>query len=99
MVTSSFFGRVVMSRYLVEMANIPYTTSTRPSILDVISELFVSDKFHARPLISELPQVSAVDSRGRTIFVADAHHGGKRFVAHAEEKPTGFWNLIRLFEV
>jgi hypothetical protein len=28
--------------------------------------------------------VSAVDSRGRTIFVADAHHGdGKRFVVGA----------------
>ena len=66
MVTSSFFGRVVMSRYLVEMANIPYTESTRPSILDVITELFASDKFHARPLISELPQVSAVDSRAAT---------------------------------
>src|SRR5438046_10621984 len=31
--------------------------------------------------------VSAVDSRGRTIFVADAHRGdGKRFVAGREKK-------------
>ena len=31
--------------------------------------------------------VSVVDSRGRTIFVADAHRGdGKRFVVHADEK-------------
>ncbi len=31
--------------------------------------------------------VSAVDSNGRTIFVADAHRGdGKRFVVRANEK-------------
>ena len=35
--------------------------------------------------------VSAVDSEGRTIWIADAHRGdGKRFVAHAEEKLTVF---------
>ncbi len=33
--------------------------------------------------------VSAVDSRGRTIFIADAHRGdGKRFVVRADEKLT-----------
>jgi hypothetical protein len=38
--------------------------------------------------------VSAVDSRGRTIFVADAHRGnGKRFVVHADEKLTAFVEL------
>jgi hypothetical protein len=38
--------------------------------------------------------VSAVDSRGRTIFVADAHRGdGKRFVARADEKPAVFVDL------
>jgi hypothetical protein len=38
--------------------------------------------------------VSAVDSRGRTIFVADAHRGdGKRFVVHADEKLTAFMEL------
>jgi hypothetical protein len=38
--------------------------------------------------------VSAVDSRGRTIFVADAHRGdGKRFVVHADEKLTEFVEL------
>ena len=37
---------------------------------------------------------SALDSNGRTIWVADAHrHGGKRFVAHADEKLTGFVEL------
>jgi hypothetical protein len=35
--------------------------------------------------------VSAVDSRGRTIFVADAHRAdGRRFVVRAEEKLTAF---------
>jgi hypothetical protein len=33
--------------------------------------------------------VSAIDSRGRTIFVAEAHRAsGKRFVVHAEELLT-----------
>jgi hypothetical protein len=31
--------------------------------------------------------VSAIDSRGRTIFVVDAHRGnGKRFIVRADEK-------------
>jgi hypothetical protein len=35
--------------------------------------------------------VSAVDSRGRTIFIADAHRDdGKRFIVRAEEKLTAF---------
>jgi hypothetical protein len=38
--------------------------------------------------------VSAVDSRGRTIFLADAHRGdGKRFVVPADEKLTAFIEL------
>jgi hypothetical protein len=38
--------------------------------------------------------VSAVGSRGRTIFVADAHRGdGKRFVARSDEKLTAFLEL------
>jgi len=38
--------------------------------------------------------VSAVDSHGRTIWIADAHRDdGKRFVAHAEEKLTAFVEL------
>jgi hypothetical protein len=38
--------------------------------------------------------VAAVDSRGRTIFIADAHRGnGKRFVARADEKLTAFVEL------
>src|SRR5438034_10551829 len=37
---------------------------------------------------------SAVDSNGRTIWIADAHRGnGKRFVVHAEEKLTAFLEL------
>jgi len=38
--------------------------------------------------------VSAVDSHGRTIFVADAHRDdGKRFVVRADEKLTAFLEL------
>jgi hypothetical protein len=38
--------------------------------------------------------VSAVDSEGRTIWIADEHRGdGKRFVMHAEEKRTAFLEL------
>jgi hypothetical protein len=38
--------------------------------------------------------VSAVDSEGRTIWIADAHRDdGKRFVVHADEKLTAFVEL------
>ena len=38
--------------------------------------------------------VSAIDSNGRTIWIADAHRGdGKRFVVHADEKVTAFLEL------
>jgi hypothetical protein len=41
--------------------------------------------------------VSAIDSRGRTISVADAHRDdGKRFVVHADEKLTAFLELERI---
>ena len=44
--------------------------------------------------------VSAVDSEGRTTWIADAHRGdGKRFVVHAEEKLTAFLELERRFEL
>jgi len=37
---------------------------------------------------------STVDSRGRTIWIADAHpDDGKRFVVHADEKLTAFLEL------
>ena len=44
--------------------------------------------------------VSAIDSNGRTIWIADAHPGdGSRFVVHADEKLTGFvnrnWHFVR----
>ena len=39
--------------------------------------------------------VSALDSEGRTIWIADAHRDGKRFVVHAEEKLTAFLELER----
>ena len=38
--------------------------------------------------------VSALDSQGRTIWVADAHRGdGKRFVVRADELLTAFMEL------
>jgi hypothetical protein len=37
--------------------------------------------------------VSAVDSEGRTIWIADAHRDGKRFVVRADEKLTAFVEL------
>jgi len=38
--------------------------------------------------------VSAIDSSGRTIFVADAYRGdGKRFVVRADEKLAAFMEL------
>jgi hypothetical protein len=42
----------------------------------------------------ELGCVSAVDSYGRTIWIADAHRGdGKRFIVRADEKLTAFLEL------
>jgi hypothetical protein len=38
--------------------------------------------------------VSAIDSSGRTIWIADAHRDdGKRYVVHADEKLTAFLEL------
>ena len=40
-----------------------------------------------------LEWVSAVDINGRTIWIADAHGYGKRFVVRADEKLTAFVEL------
>jgi hypothetical protein len=38
--------------------------------------------------------VSAIDSEGRTIWIADAHRNdGKRFIVHADEKLSALLNL------
>jgi len=39
--------------------------------------------------------VSVVDARGRTIWVADAHGYGKRFIVRADEVLTAFLELQR----
>jgi hypothetical protein len=40
--------------------------------------------------------VSTINSRGQTIFVADAHRDdGKRFIVHADEKLSAFVELER----
>jgi hypothetical protein len=39
--------------------------------------------------------VAAIDSSGRTIWIADAHRdNGKRFVVRADEKLTAFIELV-----
>ena len=37
--------------------------------------------------------VSAIDSEGRTIWIADAHRDGKRFIVRGDEKLTAFLEL------
>jgi hypothetical protein len=37
--------------------------------------------------------VSAIDSNGRTIWIADAHRDGQRFVVRADEKLTALMEL------
>jgi hypothetical protein len=37
--------------------------------------------------------VSSVDSQGRTIWIADAHRDGQRFIVRADEKLTAFLGL------
>src|SRR5262249_21282099 len=39
--------------------------------------------------------VSAVDSKGRTIWIVDAHRDGKRFVVRADQKLIAFLELER----
>jgi len=34
-----------------------------------------------------------LDSDGRTIWIVDAHRGGKRFIVRADEKLTAFMEL------
>ena len=42
--------------------------------------------------------VSAIDSVGRTIWIADEHRNdGKRFVVHADEKLTAFLEVEARF--
>ena len=41
--------------------------------------------------------VSAIDSNGRTLWIADAHRGdGKRFIVRTDEKLTAFLELERV---
>ena len=46
--------------------------------------------------ISHDERLRAVDSNGRTIWIADAHRDdGKRFIVHADEKLSAFVELER----
>jgi hypothetical protein len=41
--------------------------------------------------------VSAIDSNGKTIWIADAHRGdGNRFIARSDDKLTAFLELARM---
>jgi hypothetical protein len=40
--------------------------------------------------------VSALDTQGRTIWIADAHRDGNRFVVRADEKLSAFLELERV---
>ena len=40
-----------------------------------------------------LGYAAALDHEGRTIWIADAHRDGKRFVVQADEKLTAFLEL------
>jgi hypothetical protein len=52
----------------------------------------VADNFNKRGW--SLGYVSAIDSNGRTIWIADAHRDDrKRYVVHADEKLTAFVEL------
>jgi hypothetical protein len=48
-------------------------------------------------MLGRLGWVSALDSHGRSIWIADAHRDdGKRFVVRADEKLTAFLELERV---
>ena len=49
--------------------------------------------FSAKGAEFKLGCVSAVDSEGRTIWIADADHDGKRFVVRPDEKLDAFLKL------
>jgi hypothetical protein len=52
---------------------------------------------HARASQEKLHSgwVSAMDREGRTLYVADAHRDGQRFVVRADEKLTAFLEMER----
>jgi hypothetical protein len=53
----------------------------------------IANKLHKADF--SLGRVSALDSEGRTIWIADAHRDGKRFIVRAGEKLTAFLELER----
>jgi hypothetical protein len=67
----------------------------------VRKSLWRTEKAESRPFADNLSKagwslgcVSAVDTLGRTIWIADAHRDdGKRFVVRADEKLTAFLEL------
>jgi hypothetical protein len=47
-------------------------------------------------LTGSLGHVSAIDSSGRTRWIADAHRDGKRFIVSPDEKLLRFLELERI---
>jgi len=75
---------------------VPVKQSALRSALLVHRSLLLEARQRCRDILglTSLGCVSAIDSYGRTIWIADAHRGdGKRFVVHAEEKLTVFLEL------
>ena len=42
--------------------------------------------------------IVSMDSKGRDIFVVQAHRDGRRFIVHADEKLTAFVELERAID-
>jgi len=53
----------------------------------------IADNLHKAGF--SLDWVSALDCKGRTIWIVDAHGYGKRFIVHADEMLTAFLELER----
>ena len=63
-----------------------FSSSKQPGRYGLVAELYFHDEAGW-----SWGCVSAIDSNGRTIWIADAHHGdGKRFIVRADEKLTAF---------
>ena len=65
----------------------------RASLLSVTYWEIIADRLKKAGW--SLGYVSAVDSKGRTIWIVDAHRDGKRFIVHADEILTAFVELER----
>jgi hypothetical protein len=57
-------------------------------------EVLGNHRWESQETRLELVLFSAIDSKGRPIWIVDAHRGdGKRFIVHADDKLTAFMEL------